>query len=93
MIHELPEVLNLDRLPVVKADDAEACSGLPKVAPAPGKHARPHGGLRWEERQQVVEHMVGECADAVGGAHRRRILVLATRRHPVQQTVGVVGAA
>ena len=75
MVHELPETPNRPR--TLSADDAQACGGLPEVAPALGEHARPHGLLHREEGQEVVEDPVREGADAVH-----------PRRHSVEQAAG-----
>jgi len=76
MVHELPEIP--DRYRTLSANDAQACGGLPEVAPAPGEHARPHGLLHREEGEEVVDDPVREGADAVD-----------RRRHSVEQAAGV----
>jgi hypothetical protein len=93
MVHELPEFFDINIVIIVKADDAQACGGPPEVAPAPGEHTSLHSRLRWEEGEHMVQETVGEGADAVEAAHRRRTLALLPRRHPVEQATGAVGSA
>ena len=91
MFHELPEDLEIGKIIIL---NAQACGGPPEVAPAPGEHTRLHRGLHWEEGEHIVEDTVGEGADAVGAAHRRRtVALLLLRSHSVEQVAGAVGAA
>lgn len=53
VVHEQQELLHGPW--AVDADDAQARGEPPEVAPAPGEHACPHGLLRREEGEEVVE--------------------------------------
>lgn len=63
---------------LVVVGDAQATKGPPEVAPALGQHARPHGVLRRQEIQHVLEDGVRESADPVLAGDRllRRRLYL-----------------
>jgi hypothetical protein len=87
MVQELHKVL--DRPRSLNADDAQACGGLPKVAPAPSEHTRPYGRLHREEGEKVVQDIVGEGAYVIARYHRRRIPILFPWRHFAEQAAGV----
>jgi hypothetical protein len=56
------------------------------VAPVPGKDARPHSLVRWEEAKHVVDDLVRESADPVEASLREGYLVPAPWRHSVEHT-------
>jgi len=58
------------------------------VAPAAGKHAGPHGLLRLQEAEDVLQNFVREDINAVAAS---RSLALGTR-HSVEQAAGVDAA-
>nr|CAB3491217.1 unnamed protein product [Digitaria exilis] len=72
MFHESLELLHRFGFLLVAAEDAEARGGLPEVATAPPQDACPHGLLRWQEREHVVEDLVGEHVEAGAAGHRTR---------------------
>jgi len=77
--------------------DAQASGGLPEMLPAPGEHACPHGVLRGQEREDVMEGVVRERADTIDASIRRRRrrcrrtvrLSLFPRRHFLPTNAGI----
>lgn len=68
--------------------DAQACGRLPEMAPAPCEHACPHGVFRRQEREEMVEGVVRERADAIAASIRRRRTVHLSpfpQKHSCQQ--------
>ena len=95
MIDEVSETVHERRCISMAEPDTQACGGLPEMAPVPGEHACPHGVLRREEREDVMEGVVRERADAIAASIRRRRTVQFcpfTRRHACEQTGGRCGA-
>jgi len=92
MDDELSELLHgLQFIPIAEPD-AQTCGGLPEMSPAAGEHARPHGVLRRQEREEVMEGVVRERADAIAASIRRRRTVHFSpfpRRHSCEQMGGI----
>jgi len=62
------------------------------VAPAAGKHAGPHGLLRLQEAEDVLQKFVREDIDAVAASGRRHPSLALAWRHFVEQAAGVAAA-
>jgi hypothetical protein len=65
MVDEVSDTVHGRRCIPMAEPDAQACGRLPEMLPAPGEHACPHGVLRREEREDVMEGVVRERADAI----------------------------
>uniref|UniRef100_A0A0E0BGD0 Uncharacterized protein n=1 Tax=Oryza glumipatula TaxID=40148 RepID=A0A0E0BGD0_9ORYZ len=65
--------------------------GPPEVAPAAGEHARPHGLVRWQEGEDIVEDLIREGAKPVlaavllGRESLASAAAVAPRSHSVEQ--------
>jgi len=62
------------------------------VAPAAGEHARPHGLLRLQEAEDVLQNFVREDIDAVAASRQRRLSLALAWGHSVEQAAGVAAA-
>lgn len=58
VVDKLAELLDGRHLRLLATGDAQAGGGFPEVAPAPGEHAGPHGLLRREEGEDVLQEIV-----------------------------------
>jgi len=90
---KLAELMDGRQLRLVAAGDAQACGGLPEIAPASGEHAGPHGLLRREEGEYVLQEIVLKGADDVSATGQSGSLALLRRRHSVEQVALVDAAA
>ena len=73
MVDEVSETVHGRRPSIPMPEpDAQAYGRLPEMAPAPGEQACPHDVLRREEREDVMEGVVRERADAIAISIRRR---------------------
>jgi len=79
VVHELPKLRRGHQvirfahwLRCVGGGDAQARGAFPESAPAPSQDTRPHGRLRREEGQDVLQYLVREGGEGVtrGGAGR-----------------------
>jgi len=95
MDDELSELLHGWWFIPMAEPDAQTYGGLPEMAPTPGEHACLHGVFRKQEREDMMEDVVRERADAIAASIRRRRTVQFcpfTRRHACEQTGGRCGA-
>lgn len=93
VVDKLAELMDGRELHLVAAGDAQACGGLPEIAPASGEHAGPHGLLRREEGEYVLQEIVLKGADDVSATGQSGSLALLRRRHSVEQVELVDAAA
>jgi len=91
-VHELPALLHRrQEIVVTAAPDTHSRGEPPEMAPAPSKHACPHGLRSRQEAEDVLEDAVRHgfyAASAASRRRHRRSLAVFPPIHSVEQVVG-----